>query len=138
MPTRRPRSSGAPPARADDARLVELHALLAPMRATRSDSEMRGATPALMTVKHGLREWGEGRLSMLAEDGDEQALAVRLNDELRSADLFCKETAGASDRCAAREEWEGTGFLEPVQLERQHLGKILVLPTRCRYSLWRG
>lgn len=118
----------AAPSRADDARLAELHAQLAPMRATRGDSAMRGATPALMTVKHGLRDWIEAHLTMLAKDGDEQAFSVRLNDELGRADLSCKESTDARDRCAKGEwDWDGTGFLEPLHVERQEPGSLLLV-----------
>ncbi|HXZ01136.1 MAG TPA: hypothetical protein VEI03_14135 [Stellaceae bacterium] len=110
--------------------LLELHAQLAPMRATRGDSEKRGATPALMAVKHELRDWIEAHLSRLAENGDEQALAVRLNEELAGADLFCKEKDNAKDRCAKDDgEWEGTGFLEPLHFERQESGGLLMVRT---------
>jgi hypothetical protein len=56
----------ARPAYAEDGQLAEIHALLAPMRAEKhEDPEMRGAAPALTTVKHRLRDWVEARLASL-------------------------------------------------------------------------
>jgi hypothetical protein len=80
---------------AADASLDAIHALLQPMR----DSEpmkARGATPALTTVKHQLRDWIEPRLQMIRWDGwqvrwtpDPAVLQDQLNHELGRADLIC-------------------------------------------------
>jgi hypothetical protein len=122
----------AAPAHAEDARLAELRGLLAPMQAVghHDDTEMRGATPELMTVKHRLRDWIESRLVGLEEDGDEQAFAAQLNDALRRAELFCRSTGkDAPDRCAERDNyWDATGFLRPIRLDRQQ-GMALAVRT---------
>ena len=80
---------------AGDARLEAIHALLMPMRGREPwDTKARGATPALSTVKHVLREWIESRLPALKWGGlrwspDPVVLQEQLNDELSQAGLFC-------------------------------------------------
>lgn len=122
----------AAPARADDPHLAHIRAMLAPMRAgVVTDKDLRGATPALMGVKHALRDWLEGRLSEFPADGDAHVFAAGLNQELRAADLFCVSVAApATDRCAARDPaaLDMTGFVEPVYLERQE--DLLFVVTR--------
>lgn len=118
-------------AHAEDVKLAELRGLLVPMRAsTDTDPKTRGATPALMTVKHRLRDWIEPRLAALEENGDEQALAVHLNDELSSAGLFCRDVSkDAPDRWVEKDMyWDGIGFLKPIRIDRQQL-RILILRT---------
>lgn len=117
---------------ADDPQLAHIQGMLAPMRAgVVADKDMRGATPALMDVKHALRDWIESRLNELPADGDERVFAARLNQELRAADLFCASVAApATDRCAARDPaaLDMTGFIEPIHLERQE--GLLFVVTR--------
>lgn len=122
------------PAPADDTALAALHAVLAPLRpaaGTASPADRRGATPALTTVKHSLRNWIESRLDELDEHADAAAFAAQLNEALRQADLLCEEkAAGAPDRCAPKDgQRNGIGFLDSIRLERQQAGSILVLRT---------
>ena len=127
--------AGATGVRAADPQLAEIRATLAPMRAgaaAETDKNMRGATPALMDVKHALRDWIEARLKEFPADGDDHVFAARLNQELRAADLFCAPVAAApnADRCAARDPaaLDMTGFVEPVHLERRK--GVLFVVTR--------
>ena len=75
---------------AEDARLSELQGVLVPMRKIpAAHLRLRGATPALTTIKHKLRDWMETHLSALEPNGDAEALARQLNDELSfSARMF--------------------------------------------------
>ena len=121
----------ASPAAAQDAALATLHALLAPMRSG-AGKDMRGATPALMDVKHGLRDWIEARLPALPVNGDEHVFAARLNQELQQADLFCVAAADArKDRCDHSQQaadWDATGYIGAVQLGRRE--GLLFVRTR--------
>ena len=100
---------------AEDGRLAAIRALLLPMRANQlANLKSRGATPALTTVKHQLREWIETRLSVLRFNGprwnpNPVVLQEQLNDELDRAELFC----GPSSK-APCPEWSELGFLGPV------------------------
>jgi hypothetical protein len=64
-------------------------ALLEMRRHSSQNGKTRGTTPQLTAVKHELRDWIESRLSGLAWDGDEGALALSLNDEIKQARLLC-------------------------------------------------
>jgi hypothetical protein len=113
---------------AEDARLDAIHALLLPMRTSRLNLKARGATPALTTVKHQLRDWIESRLSALQWNGlrwnqDPVVLQEQLNDELRRAELFC----GSSSKTPCPESSE-LGFLGPVVLDMKR-GAFLVVRT---------
>ncbi|MBV8537668.1 MAG: hypothetical protein JO128_18880, partial [Alphaproteobacteria bacterium] len=108
-----------PPAPRADVSLAEIHAVLEPMRAA-APNDRRDATPALMNVKHGLRDWIEARLKTLPADGDEHVFAAQLNEDLKQADLLCAAvSAPMINRCAARDpyQWDMIGFVEPVQVE---------------------
>ena len=121
----------APPAVAQDPMLAKLHAVLAPMRSGPA-KDMRGATPSLMDVKHGLRDWIDARLPALPADGDEHVFTARLNEDLRQADLFCVAASDAKrDRCDHSQEaadWNATGYIGTVQLERRE--GLLFVRTR--------
>jgi len=125
-----------PPA---DSRLGELHAALAPLRLSPSpekqaapkDKAFRGATPVFKTVKQSLRDWIEPRLVAMDKYGDGQALANRLNEELRRADLLCEGASEPSaDRCAPSDgSLNATGFLGPISLDLRQSDHILVVRT---------
>jgi hypothetical protein len=120
----------APRAFAQDAALATIHATLEPMRAG-VKNDMRGATPALMDVKHGLRDWIERHLQELPADGDEHVFAARLNHDLQQADLFCAAASDLKkDRCdhSPDADWSATGYVEAVRLERQE--RLLFVRTR--------
>jgi hypothetical protein len=53
-----------------------------------------GATPALTTAKHQLRDWIESQLSGLGENADPRALAQTLQTALEGADLLCNDFGG--------------------------------------------
>jgi len=96
-------------------RLAAIHTLLVPMR-TAPIADARGATPALTSVKHQLRDWIEFQLADLQwKDGrwtaNPTVLQEQLNDELNRADLFCPQNATC---------WENRlGYLDRVVLEIQ-------------------
>lgn len=114
---------------AEDARLAAIRALLLPMRANQlANLKSRGATPALTTVKHQLRDWIESRLSVLRFNGSRWnpnpvVLQEQLNDELSRAELFC----GSPSKVPCP-EWSELGFLGPIVLDMQR-GSLLVVRT---------
>jgi hypothetical protein len=94
--------------------------------------DLRGATPALMTVKHSLRDWIESRLALSDEQIDTQALSIQLNGELRDTDLLCEAPGKARmNRCSTASEWQwnGIGYLQAIRLDHQQFGKILIVRT---------
>jgi hypothetical protein len=112
-----------------DPRLTAIHELLVPMRTAPYAQTTRGATPALTTVKHQLREWIESRFDTLQWDGwqvrwipDPSVLEEQLNDELSRADLFFPTKPPVWD--------DPLGYLGRVRLELQH--GFLVLRTTVR------
>lgn len=129
-------------ARAADDAPAALHQQLAPLRqpAVAHQSlpfnyaggtpEARLASPTLTAVKHGLRDWLEAQLATLGENADEQELARALNARLRQADLLCQGPGeNPTDRCASGTDYNGIGFIDPVQIERQQDGRILLVRT---------
>ena len=75
---------------AEDARLSELQGMLVPMRKIpAAHLSVRGAMPALTVIKHQLRDWIETHLGALEPNGDPEALARQLNDELKRGELLC-------------------------------------------------
>jgi hypothetical protein len=105
-----------PAACADDALLDAFRATITPMRGKPPGfGGPRGATPALTTAKHQLRDWIESRLAMLSERGDEGELARQLNSDLRAADLDCVYEPGPR----ACPDGFLLGYAAPVTLERQ-------------------
>ncbi len=116
-------------AQAEDGRLDAIRGLLEPMRSEQSGNlKARGATPAMTTVKHLLREWIESRVSTLRWNGvrwdpDPVVLQEQLNDELRRAELFCDVRLNAG--CP---QWSERGFLGPLILDTQQ-GNLLVVRT---------
>jgi len=112
---------------AEDARLDAIHALLLPMRTSGLQNlKARGATPALTTVKHELRDWIESRLSVLQWNGlrwnpDPVVLQEQLNDELRRVELICDSQSKAP--CP---EQSGLGFLGPVILDMKRESFLVV------------
>jgi hypothetical protein len=120
--------------------LDDLHALLAPMRAQPSgmSGKMRGASEQFSMMKDQLRNWIESRLAGLGADGDEAVLALRLNDELRQADLSCRKPPdrdGISDAPACvggTSEDSELGFLNDITIQRQSYGygdEFLIVQT---------
>jgi hypothetical protein len=99
-------------ARAEDASLMTIRTLLAPMRADQTHGrKARGATLALTEVKHRLRDWVESRLSVLHWNGnrwnpDPRVLQEQLNNELDDAGLLCE--AWSRTPCP---DWTQLGFL---------------------------
>jgi len=86
----------------------------------------------------------------LGKQGDVDAFTLRLNDELRKADLFCEGPSREStDRCVDKKAWEtnGIGFLAAIDIRREQFDRILVIRTsvgiRCAFDqsayayLWR-
>jgi hypothetical protein len=94
---------------AEDARLSELQGVLVPMRKIpAAHLRLRGATPALTTIKHKLRDWMETHLSALEPNGDAEALARQLNDELKRGEFFCAYVPkGGETQCP---DWSLLGF----------------------------
>ena len=96
---------------AADAALLEIRALLWPMRAKPFDGlGPRGATPAFTEVKHRLRDWIENRLHQFRDEDEVRALVHQLNAEIRSAKLSCAWDAVPREKdCPDRGEpgiWE--------------------------------
>jgi len=91
--------------------------------------ETRGASPELSTIKHQLRDWVESQLGQLpsdanGEDGDEVALAIRLNDQLRAGHLFREGSEAGED-----DDWNGGGFLGRIRLQYTQRQAYLLLQT---------
>jgi hypothetical protein len=111
---------------AEDSHLDAIRALLLPMRTAGTQNlGARGATPALTTVKHELRDWIESRLSVLQWNGERWnpnpvVLQEQLNDELRSAGLICEWQSKTP--CP---EWTELGFLGPVVFDMKQ-GPLIV------------
>jgi hypothetical protein len=110
---------------AEDPALVEIRALLAPIRAKAlKDLGARGATPAITEVKHKLRDWVEGRLREFRDEGDLSAFARELNAEMRSAKVSCNWDPGPREEgCPDRGQ---PGYLGEIRLV---LGQMLVVTT---------
>ncbi len=114
---------GSAAAEAQDADLIEIRALLEPMRARPLDgTSARGATPALTDVKHKLRDWIEKRLHEFRDRDETRAFARALNVELRDAKLSCD----ARDREKACPERYQPGYLGDVNLI---FGEALIVTT---------
>jgi len=133
-------------ARADSQPLAKCRSALVPLRPPQAqghedlslpfhhaapDTKLRNATPVLTTVKHCLRDWVEARLTGMGENGDEEVLTVQLNDDLRRADLLCQGAArDGPDRCLSKhDQWNGIGFLDPIQISRRQFGTVIVVRT---------
>ena len=80
----------------------------------------RGATLALTTAKHQLRDWIESQLHELPQDGDEGLLKRKINSELRASGLLCAKTQSCDDSGLSN-------LLGDVTLRRQ--SPFLVLQT---------
>lgn len=89
---------------AEDPALLEIRALLWPMRAKPIDGlSPRGATPAFTDVKHKLRDWIEGRLHEFRDEEDVRAFEHGLNGQIRNAKLSCAWDAVPPEKdCPAR------------------------------------
>jgi hypothetical protein len=115
---------------AEDATLDKIRTLLLPMRTNGLENlRVRGATPALTTVKHLLRDWIESRVSALQWNGvrwnpDPVVLQEQLNDELNRAKLICN-----SQLKIPCPEQSGLGFLGPVVLDIKR-ESFLIVRTR--------
>ena len=97
------------------------------LRAHRGENlEVRGATEALTTVKHQLREWIETQLPSLNPHHDRVAFARELNQKLRQAQLFDGPPIAAADVDGERL----LGLLDEVEIG--YLGLFLTIKTRVR------
>lgn len=132
----------APAVWAEDGALAALHQQLAPLRQQAvahqrlpfnyagGAPEGRLASPALTEVKHGLRDWIELQLARLGQNADEQEFARIINARLGQADLLGRGIGeNAGDRAPAGEDYSGIGYLDPVRIERQQYGRILLVRT---------
>lgn len=110
---------------AEDAALVEIRALLEPMRANPLGLPgPRGATPAFTDVKHRLRNWIESRLRKFRYQDEAGALARELNAEIRSAKLSCDWKAVPQEKdCPVRGQ---PGYLDEIKLD---FGAALIVTT---------
>jgi hypothetical protein len=113
--------------RAEDDRLDKIRVLLLPLRTNGLQNlKSRGATPALTTVKHLLRDWVETRLAGLQWNGvgwnpDPIVLQEQLNDELNRAELICNAQSKIS--CP---EQSRLGFLGPITLDMRRESILIV------------
>src|SRR5215471_20932376 len=111
-------------AHADDALLDAFRATITSMRNKPPGfGGPRGATPALTTAKHQLRDWIESRLAALPAHGGESQLARQLNLDLRHAGLVCSDEPGPLP-CP---DWSMLGYAGRVSLHRQR--GFLVIQT---------
>jgi hypothetical protein len=117
--------AGSIPMAAEEAALLEIRALLWPMRAKPFDGPgPRGATAAFTDVKHKLRDWIEGRLHEFRYPDEVRAFAHELNAEIRSAKLSCDWDAVPPEKdCPDRGE---PGYLGEIRLV---FGEMLVVTT---------
>jgi len=118
-------AAGSTPVAAADAALVQIGALLRPMRGKPFDElGPRGATPALTDVKHKLRDWVEGRLHEFRNEDDVRAFAHELNAQLQGAKLSCDWNASSPEKdCPDRGE---PGYLGEITMV---FGETLVVTT---------
>ena len=118
-------SAGSIPLAAQDAALLEIRALLLPMRGKPTDSlGPRGATPEFTAVKHKLRDWIEERLHGFRDQEEVRALERDLNTQLRNAKLSCNWDAVPPEKdCPGRGE---PGYLNEIRLVS---GEMLVVTT---------
>ena len=84
----------------------------------------RGATPALTTAKHQLRDWIESRLAAAPNRGGKYRLQRQLNSDLRAAGLTCDYEPGPQ----ACPDWFLLGYAGQVTVRRQR--GFLVVTTR--------
>jgi hypothetical protein len=96
--------------------LDDLRAALKPLR-RQPHRDTRGATPALTTIKHRLRDWAEVRLASFPRNGDEDALNREFQEALGNAGLLCP------DGCV----FTALGYVDPVRVRRQ--GEFLTVQT---------
>jgi hypothetical protein len=89
-----------------------------------STMKLRGASPKLTTAKHLLRDWVEARLRGLPPRGDEAALQIALNAELRAAGLVCGYADTHEKRCGSG---SFLGYIGEIQIFR-----------RQQFLLWRS
>lgn len=110
---------------AENTALVEIRALLAPMRANWLDLRgPRDSSPALTSVKHKLRDWMESRLHEFPDEDAARAFEHELNAELRSAKLSCDWEAFLPDKeCPDRAE---PGYLGEIKV---NFSEVLVVTT---------
>jgi hypothetical protein len=109
--------------RQDD--LGGLKATLLSLRTGKASSGgVRGAGPQLSVAKHQLRNWVEARLRGLPPVGDEGALQVALNSELRAAGLVCGYEDTLEKHCG------GESFLG-------YIGEIKIF-RREQFLFWRS
>lgn len=106
-------------ASAQDARLSALHATLVTLHshAKEASFETLGGRPELTIAKHQLRDWIETQLASFKVDGDENALADRLNQELRPV--------GVEDAVGTAVEQNYLGSLDGIGISREE-GLLIV------------
>ena len=111
----------APPATAQPAAPVTLRPVLQQLRSGfDTHRETLGATEALTTVKHGLRDWVESQLMAAPQNVDTRAFAETLHVALGDARLLCVDFAG---ECATNE----LGYVDDVRVN--HTGEFLSVVT---------
>jgi hypothetical protein len=107
-----------------DGRLNGLNATLEQLRThSKEHLETRGATEQLTVAKHQLRDWIESQLTPLRSPGEVEALANRLNDELRQAKLTYEFKPAVNIEPGF---WTETGYIGEVRLQ---LSDFLVVRT---------
>src|SRR5262245_50695834 len=102
----------APPCTAQLAAPATLRPILQQLRAGfDAHRATLGATEALTTIKHGLRDWIESQVIARPQNVDTRALAAALHVALRDASLLCLDMAGD---CATN----ALGYVDDVRVTR--------------------
>ncbi|PYR74183.1 MAG: hypothetical protein DMF87_23565 [Acidobacteria bacterium] len=111
----------APPCTAQSAAPVTLRPVLQQLRSEfDTHRETLGATDALTTVKHGLRDWVESRLMTAPQNVDTRAFAAALHVALRDGQFLCVDFAGD---CSTNE----LGYVDDVRVN--HVGEFISVVT---------
>ena len=120
-------------ARADDAGLKSLSAMLNAIRGTHGANDQRDAGPELTPIKRELRDWVGRQLPSLGESGDPAKLAKHLNDMLRAANLECDYPASRQAQCQDQRQNDypnddARGYLADIDLS-YFAGRYLLAKT---------
>jgi hypothetical protein len=114
-------------ASAQDGQLDALRrTLLALREGAEENRDTRGATGALTTAKHQMRDWIESRLTRYPAQGDVRALWDDLHAGLRDAQLFCDD----ENQCYP----SNLGWVDEIQVSRE--GPFLAVLTAA--GIWCG
>jgi hypothetical protein len=121
--------SQAPTTSALDSPLSDLRSTLQQLRTDfePDDRVVRGATPALTTAKHGLRDWVESRLAGQGEGVTPIVFGLSLHDGLTDAGLLCQDF---QIECGSN----FLGYVDDVRVSRQ--GPFLSIVTSM--GIWCG